>query len=103
MNTIRVQVHTTAPHIEILSVNQMLVELTTPGTVSIVEVHRADLSKPEASPEAIPDIEDGCTSTLLCLHVEYCGTNFSLTVQATHTRQVVPTGCLVCRFLNVQC
>ena len=58
MNKTRVQVHTTAPHNEILSENQMLVELTTPGTLSTVEVHRVDVSKPESSPEAIPDIED---------------------------------------------
>eukprot|EP00092_Neocalanus_flemingeri_P013347 GFUD01014391.1.p1 GENE.GFUD01014391.1~~GFUD01014391.1.p1 ORF type:complete len:795 (-),score=178.71 GFUD01014391.1:57-2441(-) len=38
--------------------NQRIVEQVTPGTLSIVEVNRADVSEPETTPEAILHIED---------------------------------------------
>ena len=62
--------------------------------------------------EDFPEVRvyrSGCTRTLLCLQVEYCGTNFTLIVLWQHQLHVsipwlaVPTGSLVCRFLHVQC
>jgi len=58
-----VPVHSNYIHVKIddnedSNENQRFVEQVTPGTLSIVEVHRADVSEPETTPEAILHIED---------------------------------------------
>lgn len=51
-------IHVTTSDNEDSNENQRFVEHVTPGTLSIVEVHRADVSEPETTPEAILHIED---------------------------------------------
>jgi len=62
-STTPVPVHTNYIHVknddnEDSNENQRIVEQVTPGKLSIVEVHRADVSEPETTPGAILHIED---------------------------------------------